>query len=651
MERPIVLCGLGRMGSRVLEYLQAARMPVVIVDTECRADDPRLNGARLVCGDCRRREVLEAAGVAEASGVLVLTSDDLVNISATLMVRSLNPEVRIVLRMYNQDLLARLGQAVHNVFALSTSMLTAPILAMTAMTGQGLGTLRVGEHADDRRQFIQVTVGPGSELRGRTVGEVAASRQAVAVAHFPHDGEPRFLIDVDLDARLDTGDELVVCGEPHALASLLESAGALNTPSLLWAGFTRRMGRVLWRTLSEIDRAVLICTLILVTVIVGSTMVFHFGVEKDTVADSLFRTISVMATGASMHEEDFVESGAMKVFVSTLRILGAALTAAFTAIITNYLLRARLGGAFEVRRIPEGGHVVVCGLGTVGFRVIEELLGYGERVVVVERDPTNRFVSTARRLGAAVILGDAGVGEVLRQAHAATAYAVIASTNNDLTNLAVALRVREANPKQRVVLLLSDPQLARMLRDAANVRLAYSVEGLAAPAFLAGLYGDRVQSVLRVRDHLLAVIDLVVQPGDPFVERSVRAVAVDYGLQPVARVPKEGPLSTRPLHARLHAGDRLIGLVSFKDLDKLLRRQPSSAAFAVDVLGFPLPARGWLVGLVRMQLGLGTAEAEKALEHLPLRLGANLTRGQAEDLLAQLVRERVEAKLDLTEPG
>src|SRR5579872_7086828 len=198
MERPIVLCGLGRMCSRVLEYLQAAAMPVVVVDTECHADDSRLKGARLVSGDCRRREVLEAADVANARGVLALTSDDLVNISATLMVRSLNPEVRVVLRMYNQDLLARLGKAVHNVFALSTSMLTAPILAMTAMTGQGLGTFRVGEHADDRRQFIQVTVGPGSELRGRTVGEVAASRQAVAVAHFPHDGEPRFLIDVDL---------------------------------------------------------------------------------------------------------------------------------------------------------------------------------------------------------------------------------------------------------------------------------------------------------------------------------------------------------------------------------------------------------------------------------------------------------------------
>ena len=81
----------------------------------------------------------------------------------------------------------------------------------------------------------------------------------------------------------------------------------------------------------------------------------------------------------------------------------------------------RLGGVLEVRRIPESGHVIVCGLSTVGFRVVEELVRLGERVVVIDRDPTCRFVPTARRLGAAVMIGDAAVLEVLRQANAASA--------------------------------------------------------------------------------------------------------------------------------------------------------------------------------------------------------------------------------------
>ena len=47
-------------------------------------------------------------------------------------------------------------------------------------------------------------------------------------------------------------------------------------------------------------------------------------------------------------------------------------------------------------------------------------------------DPANRFVATVRRLKVAVIIGDATVSEVLRQARAATARAVIAATKHDL---------------------------------------------------------------------------------------------------------------------------------------------------------------------------------------------------------------------------
>jgi voltage-gated potassium channel Kch len=138
MTAPIVLCGLGRTGARVLTYLRAAGLPVVVVDAACKPDDPRLRGARFVCGDCREPDVLARAGVAGARGVLVLVNDDLVNVSAVLQVRALNPDVRIIVRLFDQNLLDRLGHTVPNVVALSTAMLTAPVLAMTAMTGAAI---------------------------------------------------------------------------------------------------------------------------------------------------------------------------------------------------------------------------------------------------------------------------------------------------------------------------------------------------------------------------------------------------------------------------------------------------------------------------------------------------------------------------------
>jgi Trk K+ transport system NAD-binding subunit len=546
--------------------------------------------------------------------------------------------------MFNQNLLARLGRAVKNVFALSTSLLTAPVLAMTAVTGQGLGTFRLEGVGDGRRQVAELAVQAGSPLQGQTLARVAGPRDVQLVAHLPAAGPARFLHEADPEARLAEGDRLVVCGPPRDLAALLAEAGLAEEGDLLWAGWLRRQARVARRTLGEIDKSVLICTGILVAVVVASTLVLRFGVAKFRLEDALFRTISVMATGASMEESDY--SGWTKVYVSLLRLVGAALLAAFTAIFTNYLLRARLGGALEVRRIPDGGHVIVCGLTPVGFRTVEELAASGQRVVVIEMAADNRFVATVRRLGAAVVVGDATVAEVLRQAHAARARAVIAATNNDLVNLEVALLVRELNPAQRVVLLLSDVHLAQMLREAADVRLAVSVPALAAPAFVAGLYGDRVLNVFLVRGRLLAVIDLVVQPQDRLLaDQSVRAVAVDYRLVPVALVPAQGPPPRQPLGARLAAGDRLAAIIVLPDLERLLQRQPSPAVFAVEVTACPLPTRDWLAGLVRTQCGLSAEEAAAALGRMPLRLGTRLTRGQAEDLLALLARERVTARL------
>jgi Trk K+ transport system NAD-binding subunit len=644
VEAPIVLCGLGRLGTRILRYLHSANLPVVVIDNRCSAGDERLNGARLVCGDCRQRRVLESAGVAHARGVLILTSEDLVNISATLMVRAVNPNVRVVLRLFNQNLLFRLGSVLHNVHVLSTSLLTAPVLAMTAVAGQGLAAFDVGGDDDGERRVVELQVGAKSQILGRTIGEVMAYREAVALAHLPTDGPERFLLDVDVETRLQAGDSLVLCARPRSLA-VLESEMDTEAPHLLWAGLPRRLARVVRRTLAEIEPAVLICTVILFGVILASTLILCLGVEKYQVIDALFRTVSIMATGASMYEQDVEYSPGMKVFVATLRIVGAALIAAFTAIFTNYLLRARLGGALEVRRIPDGGHVIICGLGAIGFRVVEELLRYGEQVVVIERDAGNRFVRAARRLGAPVIIGDAGVGGVLQEAHAATSRAVIAATDDDLTNLAIALLVRELHARRRIVLLMSDPELARLLREAADVRFALSVPVLAAPAFLASLFGDRVLTVFQVRDKLFTVIDLLIQPTDPFIEHSVRAMSVDYRLQAVALLPAEGPPPRPLLAGRIRAGDRVLGIIALADLEPLVRRQQPPAVFTVEIISIPLPARPWLAGLLRIQRGGTEEEATQTLDHLPLRLAEHQTRGQAEELLARLLRERVDAKL------
>src|SRR5262249_20353049 len=158
------------------------------VDIQCAPDDPRLGDARLVRGDCRRREVLEQAGVRTCGGVLLATSDDLVNVSTALLVRSLEPEVRIVLRVFNENLIGRLGKVIHTPLPLSPSALVAPLLAVKALTGQALGTFRVdAPQESERRQVAELTVPGGSHLRGRPLKELVDRYHVFLLVHVPVD--------------------------------------------------------------------------------------------------------------------------------------------------------------------------------------------------------------------------------------------------------------------------------------------------------------------------------------------------------------------------------------------------------------------------------------------------------------------------------
>src|SRR5262249_24600032 len=158
--------------------------------------------------------------------------------------------VRIVMRLFNQNLIARLGHAVKDIHALSTASLTAPLFALSALTGRALGTLRLEGAKAGLRQLAEWTVSASSPLRGQTITATATNSGVLVLAHLPAGGKARFLREIDPEAAPREGDRLIVCGEPRAIAQLVDGDAAL--PHVRWAGWVRRMGRVVWRTLTEV---------------------------------------------------------------------------------------------------------------------------------------------------------------------------------------------------------------------------------------------------------------------------------------------------------------------------------------------------------------------------------------------------------------
>ncbi len=640
-DGPVILCGLGRLGMRVLDCLRATGVPVVVIDTHASPDDPQLHGIRVLTGDCRDRALLTEAGVPTCRGVLILTSNDLVNFSATLMVRQLAPGVRVVIRLFNQNLLNRLGKTVANVVPMSVSALAAPLLALNAVTGEVAGMFAVGA---DRFQVVELTVAEQSPLHGHTITEVNGVGEYLPISHATAGGAVHFLRDIDPNHRFDPGEKITLAGRPADLRKL-NAPGETEFDVVLWAGKLRRAGRIVYRTFAETDLAVKICSITLAVVVSGSAATYHWGLGHSW-ADGVYRTISVIATGAELGAGDYEGWG--KVFVSGLRIFGTALVAAFTAILTNFLLRAKLGGVFEVRRIPDGGHVVVIGLGNVGFRVVEELVQLGERAVVIESKKDDAFVNRCRRMGVPVIVGDGTLPEILRQSRVKEARAVICATSDDLLNLEIAMLVSEGNPNQRVVVRLGDSTLAETARTAAGVKMALSLPDLAAPAFAAGLLGDRVSSLFQANGRTLAAVELNVTDADEhqFIGRSLKAIAIDYGFLPVAVFDAAGkPKEYRNALQKVQPGERLLVVLALTDLDRLTRRVRPPKTTSVFVSSYPLPAVDAVKARLCTLRGLSSDGADAVMERPPFLFADDLTRGEAEELIDHLTREKISAFL------
>ncbi|MCS6962937.1 TrkA family potassium uptake protein [Thermoflexus sp.] len=89
-------------------------------------------------------------------------------------------------------------------------------------------------------------------------------------------------------------------------------------------------------------------------------------------------------------------------------------------------------------------HVIACGIGRVGYRVILHLLRMGYEVVGVEQNPNAPFLSLLRREGVAVVVGNARQRDVLEKAGVRAASALIAATEDDAANLSIALIARES---------------------------------------------------------------------------------------------------------------------------------------------------------------------------------------------------------------
>ena len=178
-------------------------------------------------GDATQENILVAARIEHAAGLVAATTTDAGNIFIVLNARSLNSNLKIIARTSEEESAKHLTKAGANTvvspYTFAGHFIAQGLLRPNVVDFLSLTTGRDGEH---EMVIEEIAVGPQSPLAGTTVGQSGIHRDfGVIVLAIKHaDGATRF----NPEARdpIRAGDYLIAMGEPSSMSNLeLAAAG------------------------------------------------------------------------------------------------------------------------------------------------------------------------------------------------------------------------------------------------------------------------------------------------------------------------------------------------------------------------------------------------------------------------------------------
>ncbi|GIF24133.1 potassium transporter TrkA [Paractinoplanes tereljensis] len=482
-DRPhVVVCGSDALVYTLAEELIGADRPLritVITPPDLRPDVPNFDdlkarGVRVITAARLDERAFREAGLAGAAGLALAMPDDMVNLHAALCARSVEGDLRLVLRMFTTGL----AQNVRRLFA------DCAVLSDAAMATPAFVAAALGEVAPVHFRYA-----------GRTLYVTRRTEAADGTVVLP------------LTASVEGGQIAVLPGDDEAGPSdlvLAEAVGRSAGPAVARRRRGRTRRRLSYRRALRVGMtrklAVAVGVAVALTVAAGAVLTRYTGVHGFW--ESIYLTM-LTVVGSSDVEPDRRPIAQAAQLVLT--VAGVALLPLITAAVVDGVVKTRLARDRGEVFGEHADHVVLVGLGNVGTRILRQLNDFGVDVVSIDVAPDARGVRVAEELGLPVIVGDASQAETLRAASIDTCRALVVVSTDDAVNLQAALHARAARSDLRVVLRLFDDDFATRVQDVFDINISRSVPRLCAPAFAAALLEREVLATIPVERHALLV--------------------------------------------------------------------------------------------------------------------------------------------------
>lgn len=228
--------------------------------------------------------------------------------------------------------------------------------------------------------------------------------------------------------------------------------------------------------------------LLMATVLGGSLGYYVIGGGQWGFKDCLYMTVITVTTvgyGEMLAGMDKVDGA--RDFTMLLLLFGTGSIVFFASMITAFVVEGDLKNALFANKLKKRmkqmkDHVVVCGAGSTGRNVIEELLKTGSSVIAVDvnepelREIAERFPKAAF----AFIVGDATDDDTMLQMNIPSARGLVAALSSDKDNLYLTVSARQDNPTIRIVARCAEMSHVDKLKKA-------GADAVVSPNYIGGL--------------------------------------------------------------------------------------------------------------------------------------------------------------------
>lgn len=656
-----LVCGLGSLGQYCVAALKEFGVAVSAIDIA----QPRTWEVRnlpelladLVIGDCRQPEVLERANIHECQAVLLVTSDERINLETAFAIRSLNAQVRLVVRSSEHDLNELIDAQLGNFAAFGANQLPAPTFAIAALNNEIQGLINLD---DQLLRVVQCSIDASHRWCDRRLIHELNHRTRRVLSHYSATSPPtQQFYEWEPTARVQAGDVITYIEladrfpdlSPSFASQRLDKNMRRNRPwQRILARYDdnpRQLLAALWQMTAQqqTKRVAAIVGFTVLTLIIFGTLILKVAHPEETWLRALYVT-GVMLLGSydivygALSPEDATPLW-MRFLNLSYMLAGTASIAVLYALLTESLLAAKFQLPNRRPAIPLHDHVVLVGLDRVGRQVASFLHQLKQPLVGVSDTDLESSVLPQMPL----VVGN--LTEALSQVNLATARSVVVTTDDEMTNLAIGLKAHAANPDVAIVIQTFEPDFSNNLAQLlpyANVLCAYS---LAAEAYAAAAFGDHVLGLLRLNDQTVLIAEYLVQPKDALHGLLLAEVAYGYGVVPILHQKPDEPIGWMPTDdVRLEVGDRLVVLTTIESLHCLAHGEKLPRHWQIGIdRDLSKDAKFEVVSILVRTTGCPINFAHELINHSSKPLDLPLYKHQAQRIIRECSKLQIPAHL------